>query len=330
MSKRMKVFLIAGVCLTVFGIALCAMARAMGYHGGFGITTKLKYVDTTEEEISIPKTEVLPFTDINAKISAGNVEIVRSDGYYIEYKGTVAIKYTAENGVLNISSPGSKGAGWYLMYMGEDYRGFGVGIGHNNAGTVRIHVPEGARLSGVQAESSLGDISVSGIECSRLTVRTALGEISLKDLKADFSSARDDLGTIRISGLEGQDCDCEVSLGDLKLSNIRIDRELRLENDCGDVAAVDFSAENVTVEISKGDTVLRDFTVTGEMKVDSDLGDVELGLPAGPDRYSLDLRTDLGTITYSGSEVGTRRYTVNDAGPLVKVRNSCGDIDVIK
>ena len=324
----MKIFLVIGICMTLLGIGMCGVSRAMGFHGSFGITSGLKYVELDDEDSSIPKTKLDPFTDIDGRIDACSVELVPSDGYYIEYKGTSEMGYAVENGSLNLNGPGAAETktNWYVLYMSDFRRGFFVGTGHGNGDVLRVYYPEGEKLDRVRITSGLGDISADELSCAELELITSMGNIEINNTAAEAITARSDMGNIHINDLQGESADIEVSMGEIVIKDVRLS-QLDMTNSFGNIEAEDIYAENITAENDCGDTEINDFSVTGSLTVMSDLGDVELSPKGNAKKYSLDLETELGRVRVKGRNYGSTAV-VDNVGPEVRVRNSNGDIDV--
>ena len=328
MSKLMKVFLIVGICLTLLGIGLCSVSRAMGFHGSFGITTGLKYVELDNADSSIPKTEIQPFTDIDAEIDACSVELVPSDGYYIEYEGASDIEYTVENGALLVNGPGvaKSESDWYVLYMNDFRRGFFVGTGRGNGDVMRVYYPKGETLNKVSVASDLGDITADELSCADLELTTDMGTVKINDTVAEKTTAGSDMGSVHINGLQGESANVEVSMGEIVIEDVRLSR-LDMTNSLGDIEAEDVYADIITAENNCGDTEINDFYVTDSLTVTSDFGDVELSPKEGAENYSLDLETDLGRVRVRGRNYGSTAI-VDNGGSELRVRNSSGDIDV--
>lgn len=328
MSKRMKVLLIVGICLTFLGIGMCNASRVMGFHGSFGITTGLKYVELETVDRSITKTGLQPFTDIDARIEACSVELVPSDGYYIEYEGTPEMEYAVEDGTLLLDGPGvaENNRSWYVLYVGDFRRGFFVGTGHGSGDVILVYYPKGEKLNRVSVTSDLGNIKADGLDCAELELVTAMGSFEINDTVAEEMTIRSDMGDIHINDLKGKSANIEVSMGEIVVEDVRLS-QLDMINSYGNIEAEDVHAENITAESSCGDTELNDFSVTGSLNVTADFGDVELSPKDGAENYSLDMETDFGRVRIKGRNYGSTAIVDND-GPELRVRNSNGDIDV--
>lgn len=322
MSKNVKVLIIVGVCLSIVGALLCALSFSMGFHHGFAVTLRGKYVNLGEsiEECSFSKTAIGEFTDMDVKSIRGDIKFIASDGYYIEYTGTSMCEYSLGNdGILHVSMNLEDDAREqrYLIYLGS----------HHDVLT--IYYPSVQSLGSVKISADYGDIDIGGLSCSSLEITSGMGDTSLSEVSASNIAISADCGDLSCNEISGDNMSVSISAGDAKFYKLTLNNELAIVSDFGDVKLDGISAEVISIDEDCGDISLKRYFAGSRIDLANDFGDIELGYPRdGLDSYNYYLKTDLGDVEYDRRDMG-RKYTVdNGALKTVTVENNCGDIDV--
>ena len=331
MSKAMKVTLIICISLVLLGLIFCGAARVMGFTGSFGITMDMKYVDFSKGNNGayLEKTMVEPFTDIEAPNLVGDIRFVPSDGYYIEYNftGPVNVFHGVENGVLQLSSAYSGGKNeLFLLYMEQGPSLLSMGR-LSGKGNMTVYYPEGSYFNSVNIENSFGDMHISGLSCTELNITASAGDIELTDIAAASSHVQNEFGEIDVHSLSGDSAEFILSAGDLSLESIAENISLKVQNHFGDVDIAAVSAGTISITNNNGDVAMSGFSAQ-KTDITDDFGDVDLKNPEDPEGTSFDLSTDFGDIEVFGRDYGSRAIIDKADGPVVTVRNNCGDIIV--
>lgn len=337
MNKITKILLIIGGALLCFGAVLCTLSAALGFRGDFGVTAKGHYVSFAErggENSRLTRTQLEPFTEIDISAIAGDIELVPSDSYFIEYStdGTAEVKWSVENGTLKAEGKTPDGGEFYLMRFGRYPWDFNIGTGSSLDSThVKIGYPADALFGTVSLESIYGDIWASGLNCSSLDITAECGDINLSSTAAEQSSIKNDLGNVDINGLTGVSCKVALSMGDADFNSIRLTGEqltgrLDVTNNLGDIDAENVQADGIYFINDCGDVSLEHFYVTRVIDIQLELGDAELSDASGG-RYNFDLETDLGSVEVAEVDYGSRALISNGAAATIKVHNSMGDIE---
>lgn len=329
MSKKTKTALIVGAILIAAGLALCSISMAMGFRGQFAITADMKYVDLSELNEHLEKTPTEPFTGIDMEIMAGDVRLVPSDGYYIEYNVNTPVSFGVENGVLKIGTgPDEAGRGGvYLMYFNLGPSLFSNGI--SDGGHITVYYPEDADFGNVNIKNSFGDTAISGLRSNELRLTVSAGDIDLTNIEAAATYVQNDFGDVDVSGLAGSSAELLLSSGDITLNNVNIANDMSVKNSFGDIEAKAVSGTNITVESSCGDIEFNGFDIKSSLSIDSSLGDVDLKNPEGDaGQYHFDLSTDFGDIRLFDAGYSSKATVNSGAEKRVVVRNRNGDITV--
>lgn len=332
MNKKAKILLIVGGCMLGVGLILCGLSYFMGFHGQFAVTSRGKYVDFSKnnKDMRLQKTRIDAFTGIDIDEVTGDIELISSDNYYIEYEtsGAALISYSVRNGVLEVRKTLADSP-WYLIFFGKAQPYFNIGGSEIAEGHIKIYYPDGIVFDAVKAVSSFGDISVKGLCCNELTVSASYGDVSVRDSGAAASSIESAFGDVYVNGLIGESCIVSLSSGDNELENVNMNLRLSINNDFGDIEAEEIEADEIIVRSSLGDISIDRFFAGKSLSVEADFGDVELSNPKGGiETYNFDLSTALGDVEFMRSSRGSAAVVNNGANRSVMVRNNCGDVEV--
>lgn len=334
MNKKTLILLIIGASILCVGLILCGISRLLGFHGQFGITPDLKYVDFSENENAefIPKTPVDAFVSVFADEFSGSVEFIPSDGYYIEYRTAAAeaVSYSSENGVLSFNRRDSGRRPWYLMSFGKSPFHFNIGSPAGmSSNYIKIYYPSGAVLESAEVSVDWGEIKISGLVCQKLSVSSDMGNIYLTGITADTVSADCDLGNIRLGNMTCGDVYADLSMGNFELDGSTVSGKLTVKNSMGDIDLRQINAAEMDISNNCGDIEMRSFSAQSNIMINNNMGDVELYEPdGGVSDYNLNLKTNMGDVEIRYREYGNFVEINNNSDRTITVRNDCGDIEI--
>ncbi len=172
-----------------------------------------------------------------------------------------------------------------------------------------------------------GDLEFSEIRGPSIEIRTEDGDVSARFLEADEVTVATEDGDLQIDRIKGVRIRMSTSDGDIDTSRIEAD-DISVEVSDGDVE-IGVSGRRLSVECSDGDMRV---TILNEMELElrADDGDIELNIPKNV-RADLDLQggrvSVLGKIAVKGKmSKHSIRGSINDGGPLIRVKTSDGSI----
>lgn len=295
MSNWKKILLRTGVAACLFGGALIATGTATGGMNHLLQADQTKYSKKTEEFSNISALEI--------ELSNRNLVIEESDDekvhltYYQGKEASERIVTKDNQGTLSVQQPK------HLVSFGwsNSIRSF-LNLFNNEEqrSTVTLSLPKGTKLSTLKGDSSLGDVSLSGLNVQKL--------------------------------------DLSLSAGGLTINNSTIDNG-SLSNSLGDINLNQSKLADSTIKLSSGSINSQQLTLTGDIHIDNSLGDVQLNLVKDSlNTLSFDLETSLGSIkvpenfqsiTGENDEVGAKlkRIVENNSGKVF-VRDSAGSIEL--
>lgn len=286
MSNTNK-FLVTCIFLIGIGITLCAVGFLLGGRvSGIGIGQNGIQIYTwgnpgqKESAPSYEEAEVKldSYQSIRMDISYANVEIKESDHYGIAYKiaKRTPISYEIKDGVLNIDQ-GNKKAG-----VSSDFMFFGFSGIRNEylyeGEFITVYVPKSAVLDEISVKNDCGDIDLSGLNASSL-------------------SLYDDYGNVGLASINTPVISLQVNSGDLAANNIKADT-LTVISDYGNVELSTADAGSLSLEISTGSLTMKNIAAQ-TVTVTDDYGDVTLNtVEAG----SLSLKLNTGNLVLSSTD----------------------------
>lgn len=295
MSNWKKILLRTGVAACLFGGALIATGTATGGMNHLLQADQTKYSKKTEEFSNISALEI--------ELSNRNLVIEESDDekvhltYYQGKEASERIVTKDNQGTLSVQQPK------HLVSFGwnNSIRSF-LNLFNNEEqrSTVTLSLPKGTKLSTLKGDSSLGDVSLSGLNVQKLELSLSAGGLTINNSTIDNGSLSNSLG--------------DINLNKSKLSDS-------------------------TIKLSSGSINSQQLTLTGDIHIDNSLGDVQLNLVKDSlNTLSFDLETSLGSIkvpenfqsiTGENDEVGAKlkRIVENNSGKVF-VRDSAGSIEL--
>jgi len=295
MSNWKKILLRTGVAACLFGGALIATGTATGGMNHLLQADQTKYSKKTEEFSNISALEI--------ELSNRNLVIEESDDekvhltYYQGKEASERIVTKDNQGTLSVQQPK------HLVSFGwsNSIRSF-LNLFNNEEqrSTVTLSLPKGTKLSTLKGNSSLGDVSLSGLNVQKLELSLSAGGLTINNSTIDNGSLSNSLG--------------DINLNQSKLADS-------------------------TIKLSSGSINSQQLTLTGDIHIDNSLGDVQLNLvKESLNTLSFDLETSLGSIkvpenfqsiTGENDEVGAKlkRIVENNSGKVF-VRDSAGSIEL--
>ena len=295
MSNWKKILLRTGVAACLFGGALIATGTATGGMNHLLQADQTKYSKKTEEFSNISALEI--------ELSNRNLVIEESDDekvhltYYQGKEASERIVTKDNQGTLSVQQPK------HLVSFGwsNSIRSF-LNLFNNEEqrSTVTLSLPKGTKLSTLKGDSSLGDVSLSGLNVQKLELSLSAGGLTINNSTIDNGSLSNSLG--------------DINLNQSKLADS-------------------------TIKLSSGSINSQQLTLTGDINIDNSLGDIELNLvKESLETLSFDIETSMGSITVphnfqsitgENDEVGSKlKRQLDKSSGKVFVRDSAGSIEL--
>ena len=193
--------------LRVAGIGAVAALCVAGCACGCTVSVNSSTVTTSNSAASETVSQSYSFDDAVSAISidmrAGNVSIVKGD------KLTVACSFPEE--YMPAVTCDSNG-----LSVAQDISG-DITVQLGEAWNVTITVPESCAIQTVTADLDLGNLSVTGLDFSKLEADADLGDVTVKDCAVHEVDLEVDMGNVNATGSSFDTGDIEADLGDITL-----------------------------------------------------------------------------------------------------------------
>ena len=333
MPNWRKTLLTVGISTCLLGGALIATGTATG-----GINHLLQANHTKYSK----KSEA--FSDISAlDIDLGNRNLVIEESednkthltYYQGKEASERIVTSANQGTLKIQQPRP------LITFGwsSGIRSI-LNLFDNEGGrsTVTLSLPKGTKLSTLKGNSSLGDVTLSGLTVQKLDLSLSAGSLTVKNSTISTGDLSNSLGDVSLSDLAIQKLDLKLSSGSVTIDNTTVEKGY-LASSLGDINLNKSKLSDSTIKLSSGSINSQQLTLSGDINIDNSLGDIQLNLvKESLETLSFDIETSMGSITVphnfqsitgENDEVGSKlKRQLDKSSGKVFVRDSAGSIEL--
>lgn len=296
-----KGWIISGSSALVMGILIIGGVFAFKpdnkeYFNKIGVTDLSYTFESTENldiDIEYGKIEIIPADSDKIEISAKNVV---KDRFSAEQNDTVSVLYKTD-------TTGDR-AYWSNIFKTGNYEFLNI---KSAAPDIKIYVPEK--------------------EYNKITLKAACGDIDITDIKTNFLNIECNLGDVEVNGITANDMVSELDCGNLNLTNCTVYGKLNGVLSLGNAEFDSVSAGYLDIENDCGDIEFSGKVTNKEQisNVDISLGECTLELEG--DDYCVKTDVDLGDVDISCKD--GRKSPPDNGDIIIKVNNSCGDIDII-
>ena len=333
MPNWKKTLLTVGISSCLLGGALIATGTATGGINHLLQANHTKYSKKTEG-----------FSDISAlDIDLGNRNLVIEESeddkthltYYQGKEASERIVTSANQGTLKIQQPRplitfgwSSGIRSILNFFDNE----------GGRSTVTLSLPKGTKLSTLKGNSSLGDVSLSGLSVQKLDLSLSAGSLTVKNSTISTGDLSNSLGDVSLSDLAIQKLDLKLSSGSVTIDNTTVEKGY-LASSLGDINLNKSKLSDSTIKLSSGSINSQQLTLSGDINIDNSLGDIQLNLvKESLETLSFDIETSMGSITVphnfqsitgENDEVGSKlKRQLDKSSGKVFVRDSAGSIEL--
>ncbi|MDD3279097.1 MAG: DUF4097 family beta strand repeat-containing protein [Lachnospiraceae bacterium] len=306
-KKKIKKRILRGavVCILI-GILLLGFGIFLGGTPGVSIGTDGIRANNHQVRQILKKTRIEKFANIAVSIPYGDIEIIPSDGFYLEYNledASGKLQYEVQDGTLSVKQKKSGEEKIQLF-------GFQFSI---TPSEVKIYVPKDIDLHSAKLSSEEGTISLGSV-------------------KADVLAVNNKYGNVKLTQFEGKSLGITVKSGDIHLGTVKAD-QVQVVDDYGDITADTFSVGNSMLQTEEGEVKLSGIRDCGSLVIQSEYGDVILTSMDAQKKYGYDLNTQYGSIQIPEGEItetedGAQYTTSQQKEQNIKVTCKEGDITI--
>ena len=355
MKINTKKLIMASLVLIAAGAVLMGVGYLFGGRAGVAFSREgviSPYGD--QNAYMMKKTKIDPFSDAEIKIeSYADIRIRPSgdDHFYAEYKldGYYSEPVCQVRDDTLVVTHTGKPRQYGVMV---NFFSFGVQDELQNAG-LTLYIPKGEEMGRLDVRNDSGDLSIEGIafEDGKLKVSyggTELQNVSFQDLELDMESGNLDMedvtaenlvlkneyGNVTLKKTSFQKAEAELESGRLRADDFTCGT-LSAQADYGDIDLDDASLETAEFVLESGNLDLDAGKLT-DLTCKNDYGNVNIRLPEDVSEYSINARSEYGSINLPDSASG-HRFTEDDESVYVSegktkgtitIKVESGDIDI--
>lgn len=213
------------------------------------------------------------------------------------------------NTTFDVNDDGTFANGWDDDRGGHRVRISTTGGGFEGHANLRIHVPQGQRLT---LNVGVGTIEVGNVNGElelrthasairargtrgRLTARTGSGDVHLDDIESERVQASTGSGDVELIGVRSTELRASTGSGDIEGREVRAER-FEGSTGSGDIRLESLSGDDLRTSTGSGSVRLGLLRVPRDLTARTGSGSVTLALPANPN-VELDVRTGSGGIS---------------------------------
>lgn len=351
MKNKNKIWM-AALAFIAFGLVVMGIGFALGGRPGVTIDQNGLHSSNygrvlTKKPYTLEKTAIDSFSSADLNIEYGDLIIVPSDGYYLEYNLpgiSVEPSYSVQNEAFTFQQRSNQG---YHLFDSTLF----YGVYDSEKYYINLYVPKDQYFTMLHIYNSSGDIKLPDLKTASIKITDEFGNIDMEqfegeNLKIDMGSGtfkagdmsveqieiKNSYGDVECQNLTGKEGKIRLNSGELSAESVKID-DIAIKNQYGDVRMQGLSGKNSEIRLGSGLLKVENLSITN-LDVENTYGDVRVRLNDAVDQYGFDLRTEYGQIKILGvvsssSDNEESQYIINK-GKEKNIRIECesGDIEV--
>lgn len=224
------------VGLIAAGVILTTAAIMAGGWPGMSIDRDGIHLYSRKESggvYELQKTELPKFSSIDLDVEYAGLQVIPSDGYYLEYclpKSDGEPVYQVKNNTFSFG----KKSQFHFMKMD-----FGFLVGQDKEAFVNLYVPKDAEFERFTLEMESGDVQMKDISADWLEADISYGNAFLENVTVNKGEIEVESGDLTLSEILLEQVKIQAEYGnvDVRLADGTDDYEMELETAYGDIEA---------------------------------------------------------------------------------------------
>ncbi|MGI6070675.1 MAG: DUF4097 family beta strand repeat-containing protein [Blautia sp.] len=355
--EKNKTILMAGLGCVVLGSLILGTSLVLGGTPGFyidseGVHSSAENKKHSHEPYVLKKTKLEAFENVELYADYSNVNIIESDGYYLEYKiagSNTKPFYEVKNDTLTLHERQQKNQ---VIFFGSGFNSFGFNDNNSyNDYSINLYLPKDAALDSVKIYNDCGDVSVDRLKSQTAKITADYGDIIIQSLtsrntdlncengdmelnkiQSDTMDLDNSYGSITGSSLKGKKAEVLLDYGNFRAEHLDFD-ELQVNNEYGDVTINKGTLENGKFTLESG-SMTAALDGIQALSVKNEYGNVTLQIPEKLEQYQSSLTTEYGEIslsdsTFANSSDTTEYKTAGKTSKTISVYCESGDIKIL-
>lgn len=293
----------AGIIITVIGFSLGGIVLGIGFtNQGLQVHSPALRVDPEYESADLT---LESFESIDLSVVDADIEIIESDHYGISYQVMKdnSFSFEVKDNKLKISQAYKK-SGSNFSYMF-----FGMNLGYTNKNFKKVYitvsVPENTSLDRIFIFNDYGDVTLSNIKSSSISLELEHGNIELSDMISNSIEIDDDYGDIDILNVTSPILSLDASSGNIKLENVKSE-QFSVEDDYGDLDMRQVVMSDANITLDSGNVKMNEVS-SSTLTLYNKYGSLDMLKVSMP---SADIKLDSGSVKMN--EVSSSTFVINN------------------
>jgi hypothetical protein len=256
-----------------------------------------------DKNITLSKTDLAEFVNVNISTASADVELIPSDHYGIDVSlpsRDSKLDWDIKDGELRVTTERD----WGMIF-----NIFNFNFRYTSDYYVKVYYPKNITLDNVQINTTSGDIRMNAVSIKNLSVEATSGDIQARIQNYDIVTLNSTSGDIRLNG------DFE------SIASIRV------EAHSGDINMEDIAWRELVANTTSGDIIISG-EAHGQSAISVRSGDVNLRISGGDSRYSYNLSATSGDIRVNGQNMGNSAISAFSSDNLITIETTSGDINL--
>lgn len=329
MKKIMNLLLIS--CLAVILLTGC--------NNGSYIQNGKIYTEKDMSHFYTEKVAIEELQSIDIESVYADLEIIASDGYYIEY----SYYYINNEPTLTIEDK-------KLTFSDNNINTGSYSIHTKRDNYLKIYIPTSSDFDTIDIEKSsgvcsiasviakqldlanqYGDTIISGSDINQLKLSESSGKVVIEKTIVNTAEIENTYGEVVLDMINSQENPCEelkltLSSGKISLDQVH-SQEISIENTYGEVEVDDSAFHKMDAKMSSGNLMV-ERTYVDTLSVNNTYGTVELNLYGKEEDYRFDINSDYGTVKIGSNSYKNNVFIDRGANKEISVDTSSGNIQI--
>ena len=211
-------------------------------------------------------------------------------------------------------------SGGVLLRTGNEYR---LEITKDFPDDVRYEVRDGVlslKTTGKNKWNFVGFHLFSSTKKNLITI-TIPSEQSLEKEKILLN-----MGSVELTGITGGKADIELDMGSVTMQDCTLE-DVDLSAEMGSITIQSLSVRDLNAEADMGSITLSDCEVEN-LDADADMGSINLSLTGSKEEYTMELKTDMGSVNVNGHKEGKSFLQKGTTGKKITAKAQMGSINI--
>ena len=134
------------------------------------------------------------------------------------------------------------------------------------------------------------------------------------------------MGSVELTGITGEKADIELDMGSVTMQDCTL-MDVDLSADMGSITIKSSSIQDLNAEADMGSITLSDCEVEN-LDADADMGSINLSLAGSKEEYTMELKTDMGSVNVDGHKEGKSFLQKGTTGKKITAKAQMGSINI--